>query len=77
MNGNSVEGNGFLFSDYTPHSLYDAMERCAAFFKKANENLVQQARRKAENTVHYWDHSALNYIDKIYSIKEMIRLAPT
>jgi starch synthase len=76
VDGRSVEGNGFLFSDYTPHSLYDAMERCAAFFNKANDNLLQQARRKAESTVYYWDHSAINYIDKIYSIKEMIRLPP-
>jgi starch synthase len=74
IDGEAVEGNGFLFSDYTPHSLYDAMERCALFFKKADDNMLHKTRCRAQSSVYYWDRSAKRYIDAIYTMKEIIRL---
>ena len=69
----TVLGNGFLFSDFTPWSFYDAMKRCAQFFRSTDEMTIQEARMNARRSVHYWDTSARRYIEKLYDIKEIIR----
>ncbi len=69
----SVEGNGFLFGDFTPASFYDAMARCHDFFKRADDDLLHRARQSARRYVYYWDRSAQRYIETIYTIKEIIR----
>jgi starch synthase len=68
-----VTGNGFLFSDYTPQALCDAMKRCAEFFRCADQNRLSLARRNAHYSVPYWDRSSREYIDRLYGIKEIIR----
>ncbi len=74
VKGREVEGNGFLFSDYTPSSFYDAMERTSHFFKTSDDELIYGARRNAENSVYYWDRPAKKYIEEIYNLKEIIRI---
>lgn len=74
IKGRFTEGNGFLFVDSTPQSFYDAMARCAAFFKQANEVQIYKARCKAGSSVYYWDRSAREYIKEIYALKEIIRI---
>ena len=68
-----VEGNGFLFGDFTAYSFYDAMKRCHDFFRRADDALLQRARRSTRQYVYFWDRSARLYIDTIYTIKEIIR----
>jgi starch synthase len=68
-----IEGNGFLFADFSAASFYDAMERCHEFFDKADDELLHRARNSARKHVYYWDRSARKYIDSIYTIKEIIR----
>jgi starch synthase len=68
-----VEGNGFLFADFTASSFYDAMKRCHDFYKTADEDLLHKARQSARQYVYYWDRSARQYIENIYTIKEIIR----
>ncbi len=72
--GKGVEGNGVLFSDYSPRAFYDAMERCMKLFKRLDETALYQVRKKVEGMVYYWDSSARKYIDTIYGIREMIRV---
>ena len=68
----TLEGNGFLFTDFTASSFYDAMSRCAAFFYKTDAILVHEARTRAAQSVYYWDSSAKRYLDELYTLKEMI-----
>ena len=72
VNG-KIEGNGFLFSDFSSWAFYDAMERAMNFFKNSDEETLYQARRNAEKSVYYWDKPARNYIEKMYDTKEIIR----
>jgi starch synthase len=74
ISGDMVEGNGFLFSDYSAWAFYDAMERAHTFFKTHNETIIAKVRRNAENSVYFWDTPAKNYIREIYRIKEIIRM---
>jgi len=74
IKGRHIEGNGFLFTDYSSESFYDAMARCSAFFTKSSEEEIHQARHKAQNSVYYWDRSAREYIKEIYTLKEIIRV---
>ncbi len=69
-----VKGNGFLFSDFTSWSFYDAMERCMNFFRYAHEDTIYAARENAENSVYYWDTPARQYLETMYSFKEIIRI---
>ena len=69
----SVEGNGFLFVDFTAASFFDAMKRCREFFRKADDDLLHRARESARRFVYYWDRSARRYIETVYTIKEIIR----
>ncbi len=69
-----VEGNGFLFSDYSAWAFYDAMERAANFFRSGDDETVARARINAENSVYFWDRPARRYIEEIYRIKEIIRV---
>jgi starch synthase len=69
----SVEGNGVLFSDFTAHSLYDAMERCSVFFRQLNDSLLLKARTKVMRMVYFWNAAAQKYIEEIYAVKEIIR----
>ncbi len=72
--GDEVEGNGFLFTDYTPWSFYDAMERVSAFFRNNSEDILYKARKNAENSVSFWEKPAKDYIEKIYTLTETIRI---
>ena len=72
--GESIEGYGFLFSDFTARSFYDAMERASQFFKTCSENEFFKVRENAEKAAYYWDKPAQEYIDTIYSLTETIRL---
>lgn len=74
VSGDSVEGNGFLFSDYSAWAFYDAMERAHKFFKENDEAVITRARMNAEKSVYFWDTPAKNYIKEIYRIKEIIRV---
>ena len=74
IKGCYIEGNGFLFTDYTPASFYDAMARCSTFFKKVDEKTLHKARCKARDSVYYWGRSAKEYIKEIYTLKEIIRV---
>jgi len=73
IRGRSIEGNGWLFSDFTPASFYDAMERCAMFFKKADDKTLNRVRRSARKNVYSWNIPARKYIDALYTEKEIIR----
>ncbi len=74
VSGDRVDGNGFLFSDYTPWAFYDAMERAAIFLRTNDDNTVARARLNAERSIYYWDRPARQYIQEIYGIKEIIRV---
>ncbi|HUV06447.1 MAG TPA: glycogen/starch synthase, partial [Spirochaetia bacterium] len=73
IRGSRVTGNGFLFSDFTPSSLYDALNRCASFFREAELRQIHHARLNAQKSVYYWDYPARRYIEETYEIKEIIR----
>ena len=73
INGNKVQGNGFLFTDFSPWAFYDAIERATTFLKNNNDDIIYKARMIAENSVSYWDMSAKNYIKEIYNFREVIR----
>jgi len=72
--GNSVSGNGFLFSDFNPWSFYDAMERAHNFFTSSDEETITKARINAENSVYFWDRPAREYIRSIYDLTETVRI---
>ncbi len=71
---NKVEGNGFLFSDYSPWAFYDAMERASSFCRTHSDDIITLARLNAEQSIYFWDHPARQYIKEIYQIKEIIRV---
>lgn len=73
VSGDRVDGNGFLFTDFTPHSFYDAMERASMFFRNSSQQEIFMARKNAEDSVYYWDKPARQYLDEIYSMTETIR----
>jgi glycogen synthase len=68
----AVEGNGFLFADFTPSAFFDAMKRCAEFLR-GDASLVRQARENARRSVYGWDRPACQYIESVYEMKEIIR----
>ncbi len=74
MKDSSVEGNGFLFSDFTPSSFYDAMQRCAEFFRTGDDTIKALARKNAMQSVYFWDKPAKEYINVLYSHKEIVRV---
>jgi len=74
VTGDGVEGNGFLFLDYSAWAFYDAMERAAQFFKNADDDTIARARLNAEKSVYFWDRPARQYIEEVYRIKEIIRV---
>jgi starch synthase len=71
--GDVVEGNGFLFTDATPWSFYDAMYRCSGFMRGSSDRTILAARRNAENSVYTWETPARAYLDFMYGIKEVVR----
>jgi starch synthase len=73
-NGEKIEGNGFLFSDFNSWAFYDAMERAAKFFRENDEDTIYQARMNAEKSVYFWDKPAKDYIAKCYDLKEIVRI---
>jgi starch synthase len=74
LRGDSIDGNGFLFTDYTAWSFYDAMNRAASFFKENNDETIYKARINAQNSVYYWDKPARKYAEEIYNMTETIRI---
>lgn len=73
-NGEQIEGNGFLFSDYSAWAFYDAMERAHKFFTESDDETIYKARMNAEGSLFFWDKPARQYIEKIYDLKEIIRI---
>jgi starch synthase len=73
IKGRRVIGNGFLFSDFNSRAFYDAMERCASFFRQADGTQIFRARTNAKRSGYYWGSSAKRYIDALYGINEIIR----
>ncbi len=69
-----VKGNGFLFSDYSAHAFYGAMERASEFFSRSGEGVIAKARQNAEESAYYWDRPARKYIKELYRVKEVIRI---
>jgi len=74
VTGEKVEGNGFLFSDYSPWAFYDAMERASNFYRQHDDSVKGAARSNAEKSVYFWERPARRYIEEIYRIKEIIRV---
>ncbi len=72
--GMSVEGYGFLFSDFTPWSFYDAMERAKQFFRDSDIETFTVLRENAEMAAYHWDKPALEYIETIYDLTETINI---
>jgi starch synthase len=72
--GDAIEGNGFLFTDYSARAFYDAMERASRFFAESDDDTIYQVRMNAEKSVYFWDRPAREYIEKCYDIKEIIRI---
>ncbi|OHD67604.1 MAG: hypothetical protein A2W19_11355 [Spirochaetes bacterium RBG_16_49_21] len=72
--GDNIEGNGFLFSDYNSWAFYDCMDRARQFFIRNEEVMIYRARENARRSVYYWDRPAREYIEKIYTITETIRV---
>jgi starch synthase len=73
-NGDTIEGNGFLFADFSAWAFYDAMDRAARFIRSNSEETIYQARMNAERSVYFWDKPAKQYISKCYDVKEIIRI---
>jgi starch synthase len=73
VKGNKVQGNGFLFTDFSPWAFYDAVERASGFLKNHTDDIIYKARIIAENSVNFWDVSAKKYIEEIYKFREVIR----
>ena len=73
LNRGKISGNGILFTDYTPGSFYDAMERFAVFYDNADEDLRYEARQNARKSVWHWEVPAKQYLDFMYRHKEIIR----
>ncbi len=74
VNGDVVEGNGFLFMDYSAWAFYDAMERAHKFFTQSSDDIVYAARINAEKSLFFWDTPAKKYIEEVYNLKEIIRI---
>ena len=72
IRGRSLTGNGFLFSDFTSWSFYDAMNRCADYFRNADDESIDRVRRNAERAVFYWNKPAREYVQHLADIKEII-----
>lgn len=75
-NGRRMAGNGFLFSEPTGEGLYDAIVRCVRFFRETDEELIEELRRKARHSLHYWDQTARLYLEEVYSTQEVVRVEP-
>lgn len=72
--GDSIEGSGFLFSDFTPWAFYDAMSRAAEFFHKSDDKTFMKVRENAEKSAYFWDKPASEYIETVYNLTETIRM---
>ena len=70
----TVKGNGFLFSDYTAKFFFDGMKRCSDFFTSVSIEQIYRARQNAVKSVDFWDKPAKKYKEKLYDIKEIIKL---
>ncbi len=73
VSGTKVQGNGFLFTDFSPWAFYDAVERACGFLKNSGDDIIYKARIIAENSINYWDVSARKYVEEIYKFREVIR----
>ncbi|MBN2401028.1 MAG: glycogen/starch synthase [Spirochaetes bacterium] len=71
--GHKVQGNGFLFTDFSAWAFYDAVERASGFLKNNSDDTIYKARIIAENSVKFWDVSAKKYIEEMYKFREVIR----
>ena len=74
LQGDSVEGSGFLFTDFTPWAFYDAMKRASDFFRNQGEAVFNRVRDNAEKATYFWDRPAREYIETVYDLTETIRM---
>lgn len=74
VSGDSIEGSGFLFSDFTPWAFFDAMSRAADFYRKSDEKIFLKIRENAEKSAYFWDRPAREYIETVYNLTETIRM---
>ncbi len=72
--GKNVEGYGFLFSDFSPWSFYDAMDRASQFFRNSDDETLAIIRENAEKAAYHWDKPAKEYINTIYDLTETINI---
>jgi starch synthase len=74
MQGDSVEGFGFLFTDFSPWAFYDAMKRASDFFKSSDDIKFNKVRENCEKASYFWDRPAREYIETVYDLTETIRM---
>ena len=73
IKGKRITGHGFLFTDFSSGSFYDAMERFASFYDNADDIERYRARQYARSSVRFWEAPALQYLEVMYDHKEIIR----
>jgi starch synthase len=61
IDGAGGSGNGFIFTDYSPAALLDAVRRAVEFHRDKNE--LRKVRRRTMKEDHSWRRSAEEYCD--------------
>ena len=67
FNAVSATGNGFVFQDYKPEALVDAMKRAIKVFKKKKE--MQSLQKNAFACDFSWEASAKKYVELYKNVK--------
>ncbi len=68
------EGYGFLFSDFTAWSFYDAMERASKFYHRSSDERFFEVRESAARASSHWEKPAMEYIRTLHRLNETIKL---
>lgn len=63
-NAKKGTGNGFLFAQYTPEAMLEALQRAIALYRDEEKWEMLQQSIMAED--HSWKASAEEYVDKLY-----------
>ncbi|HPS56879.1 MAG TPA: glycogen/starch synthase [Spirochaetota bacterium] len=74
VQGDNVEGFGFLFTDFSPWAFFDAMKRASDFFRSADDIMLNKLRENSEKASYFWDKPAQEYINTVYDLTETIRM---
>lgn len=67
-----LEGNGFLFSDFTAWSFYDALERAMKFYESNSEEEINKLKNKISHSLSHWEKPTSEYVKNLYDLKEII-----